>query len=317
MVVENVSNKIREDGNGSKVAFTFPFKVYKTSDINVFKVVKATQVATAMTLDVDYTVVLNTATDGGTVTYVVAPTALQESFIISDFDVEQQTDIPARGALREPQIENALDRAILLIRQMAEQLSRALKFSATSLNSGIEMPEPEASKIPGWNAAADGMENYDNPAVAQAAAEVAQTAAELAETNAETARDLAIAAKVAAEAAAALAGAGVATGTIVGGALSLNAATASAFNVTANDNFTLNIPTNGCAGQRVSVRVTQDGSGNHALTLHANFLIASELVTDGVVLSTAAASVDKIGLYCVDGTVWEVEAFGTDYAVAA
>lgn len=317
MVVENVPNKIREDGNGSKVAFTFPFKVYKTSDINVFKVVKATQVATLMTLDVDYTVVLNTATDGGTVTYVVAPTALQESFIISDFDVEQQTDIPARGALREPQIENAIDRPILLIRQMAEQLSRALKFSATSLNSDIEMPEPEAGKVVGWNDEEDGMENYDNPAIAYAGALAAQAAAELAETNAETARDLAIAAKVAAEAAAALAGAGVATGAISGGALSLNAATASTFNVTANADFVLNIPTNGYAGQRVSVRVTQDGTGSRILTLHANFLIASELADDGVVLSTAAGAIDKIGLYCVDGTVWEVEAFGTDYAVAA
>jgi hypothetical protein len=108
----------------------------------------------------------------------------------------------------------------------------------------------------------------------------------------------------------------VGTGAIVTGAVAINAALYDVINLTADGNFTLNIPTGGQAGQRVSIRITQDNPGSRILALHANFLIASELSTDGVVLSTAAGSIDKIGLYCVDGTVWEVEAFGTDYAVA-
>lgn len=321
MTVENVANKVREDGNGVKTAFTFSFKIYKTSDIKVYKVVKATGVATLQTLTTDYTVTINSITDGGTVTYVVAPTALQESFLISAFDIEQQTNIPDRGAIRESQIEKPLDLLTLLLRQLQEVVDRCVRFTLTSQQSGIEMPEPEASKIIGWNATADGMENYDNSAVAQAAAEAAQAAAEaaqgLAETaqeNAETAETNAEAAQALAEAAAATVNAGVATVAIVAGELDINASLAATFECEVDDDFTLNAPTNPVFnGQRITIRFTQDGSGAHVLTLGTGFLLASELAEDGIVLSTAAGAIDELGL-AYDGNYWRIAAFNTDYA---
>lgn len=324
MVVENVPNKVREDGNGVKTDFTFGFKIYKTSDIKVYKVVKSTGVATLKTLDVDYTVAINTATDGGVVTYTTAPTALQESFLISDFDVDQQTDIPDRGGLRESQIENALDRAVLLIRQMSEKLARAVKFTITSSQTEIEMPEPEATKIPGWNATGDGMVNYDNPVVAQEAAEAAQAAAEAAQTSAEAARDLALAAQTAAElaqslaeAAAALLGAQTKTIAIAAGELDTNAADAVIFDVAVDASFTLKKPTNGANGMRRTWRFTQDGTGGHVLTLSDDFLIASELGT-AIVLSTAAGAIDELGATYHSATgKWRIEAFATAFAVPA
>ena len=203
----------------------------------------------------------------------------------------QETDIRNQGDFYPEVHEDEFDNGRMIAQQQQEQLDRCVKVPVTSDTDPDELIDTLTDSV---------------------------AAAQLAETGAETARDLAIVAKVAAEAAAALAGAGVATGTISGGALNLNAATASSFNVTANANFTLNIPTNGQAGQRISIRITQDGTGSRILTLHANFLISSELkASPGVVLSTAAGKIDKVGLYCVDGTVWEVEAFATDFAVAA
>lgn len=159
MTVQNVANKIREDGNGSKVAFTFSFKIYNTSDIKVYKVVKSTGVATLQTLTTDYAVTINSSSDGGTVTYVTAPTALEESFLISDFDIEQGTDIPDRGAIRESQIEKPFDLLTLLIRQVKEIVDRCIKFSTTSTETDIELPEIEADTYLGWNAAGDALEN--------------------------------------------------------------------------------------------------------------------------------------------------------------
>lgn len=316
MTVENVPNKVREDGNGVKTAFTFSFKIYKTTDIKVYKVVKATGVATLQTLTTDYTVSINTTTDGGTVTYVEAPTALQESFLISSFDTEQQTNIPDRGAIRESQIEKPLDLLTLLLRQLQEVVDRCVRFTLTSQQSGIEMPEPEASKIPGWNATADGMENYDNPAVAQAAAEAAQAAAEAAQTAAELAETNAEAAQVAAEAAAASIGAGVATASVVAGELDIDASEAATFEIEVDDDFTLNAPTNPVRdAQRITLVFTQDGTGAHVLTLGSGFLISSELATDGIVLSTAAGAIDELGLrYSQSLSAWVIEAFSTDYA---
>lgn len=109
----------------------------------------------------------------------------------------------------------------------------------------------------------------------------------------------------------------VGTGTITDGELDINAALYDVVNVSANADFTLNMPTNGEAGDRITVRITQDGTGSRILTLGAGINISAELAEDGIVLSTAAGAVDKIGLYCVSGSLWEIDSFGTDYAEPA
>lgn len=109
----------------------------------------------------------------------------------------------------------------------------------------------------------------------------------------------------------------VGTVAIAAGDLDIDAALYDVVNVTADDDFTLNLPTNGEAGDRITVRITQDATGSRILTLGAGINISAELAEDGIVLSTASASVDKIGLYCVSGSLWEIDSFGTDYAEPA
>lgn len=103
---------------------------------------------------------------------------------------------------------------------------------------------------------------------------------------------------------------------IVTGELDINAALYDVVNVTANANFELQIPTNGEDGDRIEIRITQDGTGSRVLTLAEGFLIASELAEDGIVLSTAAGAIDKIGM-SFNGSNWMIDAFSTDYAEEA
>lgn len=163
MTVENLTNKVREDGNGSKTAFTFSFEVFDEAELEVYKVVKATGVATLQTITTDYTVSLNTSSPGGTVTYVTAPSALQESFIKRVVPLTQETDIPNVGGIREEQIENQFDRAVMVDQQLQEQIDRCPKLPDTSTLSGLELPTPEASKYLGWNADGDELENKSAP----------------------------------------------------------------------------------------------------------------------------------------------------------
>lgn len=130
---------VREAGNGSKQAFDFPFKIFNATDLVVSKLVRATDAETAMTLNVDYTVTINTDTDGGTVTYMVAPTALEDSFIRREVPITQEADIPSNNIFREKQIEDALDKQILIDQQLQEQLDRALLFVTTAL-AGAAFP---------------------------------------------------------------------------------------------------------------------------------------------------------------------------------
>ena len=161
MAVTSDYAPVREEGNGSKVAFDFAFKIFNASDLVVSKLVRATDVATLQVLTTNYTVRINTDTDGGTVTYKVAPTALQDSFIQRVMDITQEADIPSNNLFREVQIENALDKATMVDQQLQEQLDRSLQLPDTSLTTGLKLPEPEALKVLGWNAAADALENKD------------------------------------------------------------------------------------------------------------------------------------------------------------
>jgi hypothetical protein len=243
---------------------------------------------------------------------------------------DQQLTLSATGPFNAANIMKALDHVVAMVQEMKEALDRSIQYPVSA--------DPESIDPDGFILDVE---------TAVSEAEAAATASEVAQGLSEDAKDAAVNAKNYAEAAAgsmtlasqAEAEAGTdntkylsslradqaiqarkvraGTGAIAAGVVAINAALYDVVNVAVDDDFTLNIPTGGQAGQRVSVRLTQNVSGNHALTLHESFLIASELVTDGVVLSTASGSIDKIGLYCVDGTVWEVEAFGTDYAVAA
>lgn len=330
MSVTETYEPVLLETDGIETDFDFDFSVFEDTDVVVALVDPDTLVATAQTLGVDYTVTLNTSTVGGTVVFGTAPADGQLVSIRRDIPTTQGTDIPSGGLFRESQIEKALDKAILLIQQLEEQIARALLQNPYTTALSLGLPAPEAGTVLGWNDDEDALENktlVDLAAVALATQAQAEAGVNntvyMSALRTKQAIDSQVPAIVASEidalvpAIVASEKVRVGTGAIVSNELDINAALYDVVNVAVDDDFTLNIPTGGQAGQRVSVRLTQDASGDHALTLHESFLIASELVDDGVVLSTAAGSIDKIGLYCVDGTVWEVEAFGSDYAVAA
>jgi hypothetical protein len=204
MSVTNTYEPVLLTGDGSETEFDFDFKIFDDSDLVVALVDPDTLEATSQELGVDYTVVIDTATVGGTVTFVTAP---EDEILVSirrDIPVTQDTDIPSGGLFREVQIENALDKEILVIQQLQEQVDRAVLQNPYSEAISFTLPSPVALKGLAWNSDGDGLENVDLPATAQAAAEAAQAAAEAAQAAAETAQGLAETASTTAQAAAAL-----------------------------------------------------------------------------------------------------------------
>lgn len=63
--------------------------------------------------------------------------------------------------------------------------------------------------------------------------------------------------------------------------------------VTANNSFTLNLPTGMSAGSNLTLIITQDGTGSRALTPNASYLFANGINT----LSSVAGSIDIITIY--------------------
>ena len=153
------------NGNGVTTSFPFTFKVFATSDIAVTKTVDG--IDTVLALGSDYTVALNPDQDtspGGTITYPVSgsPLAASQTLVaVGSLPYDQTADLPSGGNYRAIVIENALDRTVMQVQQLVEELGRSLTLSPSSAGADTELPAPEANKVIGWNAAADGLVNLD------------------------------------------------------------------------------------------------------------------------------------------------------------
>lgn len=123
--------RVSTDGNTTE--YSFSFAVPAQGDL-VVQLVNSTNTSnvTNQTLTTNYTVTLSKSTPGGHIDFLSAPAAGQYVQLSRDIDITQPTDIPAGGLFREIQIENALDRNVLLLQQQQEQIDRAIKVPLLS-----------------------------------------------------------------------------------------------------------------------------------------------------------------------------------------
>lgn len=152
----------REAGNDVKVAFDFPFKIFNEVDLEVFKIDTSVtpNVETSQVLNTDYTVSINTVTNGGTVTYAVAPTSDDDSFISRVTTETQPSRLPAVGKMPQVTVENMADRNCILIQNLSEVVSRSIVGSQFATGIDYELPVPSAGEVIGWNGTATGFANY-------------------------------------------------------------------------------------------------------------------------------------------------------------
>lgn len=191
MTVINTTDTIRENGNGVKVDFDFPFKIFNTSDLEVYKIDTSVspEVPTLQVEGVDYTAVKNTSIEGGTVTYTVAPTADEDSFIGRNLPLTQLTDIPREANFPEESIENEFDKSRMIDIQQQTEIEKKFGFGPTSSFTNTTMPDPEADFMLGWDPTGNFLVNIDPNVVgagSAAAAAASAAAALVSENNAAT-----------------------------------------------------------------------------------------------------------------------------------
>lgn len=124
-------------GNGVTTSFPFTFKVFATTDIVATLTVIADGDESTLVLSTDYTVSLNAdqnANPGGTVEYnpLGTPMASTHKLTITSAVQQLQTlDLTNGGGFFPQSITNALDRAIILIQQLALTVGRGLQVSVS------------------------------------------------------------------------------------------------------------------------------------------------------------------------------------------
>jgi hypothetical protein len=190
MTVENQDNKKRVQGNGSTVDIPFSFRVLEESDLKVYYVTRATNVAVLKTQDVDYTVVLDDDGEGGTVTMSVAQPSTIDILLLNLLEYTQPADLPSEGNFNETAVEAALDRSRLIDIQIKEEVNRCLKLKTedvlnTTSYAGLfitaQATADRQGRIIKWNAAGTEIEagptveNIDD--LAEIAADISAVAA--------------------------------------------------------------------------------------------------------------------------------------------
>jgi hypothetical protein len=149
-------------GTGSIVGLPFTFKVFSQADVVVTRL-DTVGVESTLAIGTDYTVSLNADQDtnpGGTVTPTVAPAVGETTTLTSGVSEEQPLDLLSGGSFRPQNIEDALDRATILIQQIREELNRTLRLPVSSSGDAL-LPAGEANKFLGWDEAGAAIVNRD------------------------------------------------------------------------------------------------------------------------------------------------------------
>lgn len=160
-------------GTGVQTAWPFTFKIFAEGDIKV-TTVDTLGTETELVLNTDYGVSVNANQDtspGGTVTYPLSgsPLAVGSKLTITgDLEYDQPLDLPAGGNFSPAALENELDRIVMQVQQLREQLTRALLAPVTSSASGT-LPQPQANTIIGWDVTESALQNVPIADLATAA----------------------------------------------------------------------------------------------------------------------------------------------------
>lgn len=148
-------------GTGSITALPFTFKVFEAADLVVTKT-GATGIESTLELTTDYTVTLNPDQDaapGGSVTPTVALATGETITLTTGIANEQPLDLLGGGRFSPKSVEDAFDRTVIQIQQLAEENARTLK-APVSFTGDVQLPTPLGGQVVGWNDDGTGLVNY-------------------------------------------------------------------------------------------------------------------------------------------------------------
>ncbi len=155
-------------GNGVNAAFPFTFKVFLTSEVLV-TYLNASSVESTLIMGVDYTIGLNSdqnASPGGSVTMLWTPATGTYVTLTSQVPNTQNLALTNSGGFYPSSINDALDRVVIQVQQLAERLSRSLKLSVSSKIINSTLPEIVPSKFLRANLSGTGFDWVDGTGTA-------------------------------------------------------------------------------------------------------------------------------------------------------
>lgn len=138
MTISVTSTYSRASGNGVTTVFNFPMAVFANTDLVVSDIIDATGVPTVKTLTTDYSVSISATAEGGSVTFVTAPSSGHTVDIRSLVPLTQPVDIRNQGRFLPEIHEGEFDR-----------LDRQIQDTRRILSNAPQIPDNEIP--PDWS----------------------------------------------------------------------------------------------------------------------------------------------------------------------
>ncbi|MEQ8356740.1 MAG: hypothetical protein RH942_14450 [Kiloniellaceae bacterium] len=168
MTISTTTAKSRYAGDGATASFPTGFKFLDNAQVRV--ILRAADGSESLwTEGSEYSLSGAGAPGGGTVEVETSPTdhtpAAGETLVVKlSVPPLQETSLPLGGAFPSTAVEAMADLAALRDQQIEEALSRAPKLKESTALADIQLPEPEAGWLVGWNSGGTGLENIAPPA---------------------------------------------------------------------------------------------------------------------------------------------------------
>lgn len=130
MTVQTTTNVATGIGNGVTTVFPVGYKFNQDTDLVVYLIEKATSIATAQTLNSDYSVQGAGDDDGGSITFLTAAPAT--GFVVKVtrlVDLLQLTDLRNQGKFFAEVHEDVFDLLVMMIQQVDEVASNSMQLN--------------------------------------------------------------------------------------------------------------------------------------------------------------------------------------------
>jgi len=140
MTVSSTTVKSTASGDGSTTAFTYSFKIFADSDLEVIIRTNSTGAETTKTLSTHYTVAGAGAASGGSITFTSGniPVVGETVVIRRNVPQTQAIDYIANDPFPAETHEEGLDRVTMVAQQVSEESDRAIKLSRTNTMTSTE-----------------------------------------------------------------------------------------------------------------------------------------------------------------------------------
>src|SRR5210317_2452923 len=139
MTISSTTVKNSYSGNGTLDTFNYTFKIFADADIQVI-IRDASATETVKNLTTHYTVTGAGNANGGTIVFTAGniPTATETVVLRRALPQTQSIDYIANDAFPAESHEEGLDRSMMAIQQLQEEVDRSIKLSRTNTMNSTE-----------------------------------------------------------------------------------------------------------------------------------------------------------------------------------